>query len=326
MIPPRPKDECAFLLTTNTEGATNFPLSTGNSWRIGRADDNEIVLKSHVVSRYHAMIQRTEAEESIYYLIDMGSRNGSFVNNSRVSVPSALHTGDLISVGDRTMQFNAGSARPSRTLQPRTLDATTVTLFAYNKITVMVIDMRDFTGLTRRLEENILCQLIGTWFRKGGEILKARGSWGQKYIGDAMMSVWVHKEGSEPLEMESIVQALDELVEMTAGLRQQFGLSESIRVGVGLNTGHAMIGNAGSDSLTDHTALGDTVNAAFRFESASKQACVDVIIGNDTYAALGENSVVRSRFRPLTVSLKGYEVPWSVWGAAFADIAPSSRH
>ncbi len=317
MIPEPPKTASAFLVCNTPQGPATFSLREGHSWRIGRSDDNEIVLKSHVVSRCHAMVQRTA--EATYYLIDMGSRNGSFVNRSRVSIPSALHAGDVISLGDQTLQFYAGAQASPVPPPPRPLDATTVTLFAWSKITVMVIDIRDFTGLTHRLEEGILCQLIGTWFRTGGEILREHGSWGQKYIGDAMMSVWVHREENQVEEMKGIVQALVKLVEMTAGLQQQFGLSEVIRIGAGLNTGFATIGNAGSEHLTDHTALGDTVNAAFRFESATKEAGTDVIIGSNTYAALIHDPI-SACFRPLTVALKGYEKPWSVWAAAFAEL------
>jgi adenylate cyclase len=303
MTPQSPEPDTAFL----AEGATVFPLSHGHFWRIGRSADNEIVLKSDVVSRCHAMVQRAEA--GTFYLIDMGSRNGSFVNAARVSVPSALHAGDVISIGDRKLQFHSERPRPVP-VQSRQLDATTKTIFACSKITVMVIDIRDFTGLTHRVEESILCQLIGTWFRKGGEILNSHGSWGQKYIGDAMMSVWVHKEETERQEMTNIFSALTQLFQMTAGLGRQFELSEAITIGAGLNTGYATIGNAGSEHLNDHTAMGDTVNAAFRFESASKETGLDVIIGNDTYLGFAEPAA----FHALTVTLKGYDKPWSVWG------------
>jgi len=310
----------AALISSTPEGQTTFALSNGHSWRIGRSDDNEIVLKSDVVSRCHAMVQRTS--EATYYLIDMGSRNGSFVNHARVSIPCALSNGDEIAIGDRTLQFqcDAAPAATSRSTLQRAPDATTITLFAWSRITVLVIDIRDFTGLTRRLDEGTLCQVIGTWFRKGGEILRANGSWGQKYIGDAMMSVWVHKDGQQHEEMKRVLASLVTLVDMTAELQPQFGLAEAIRIGIGLNTGYATVGNAGSEHLTDHTALGDTVNAAFRFESASKPSGLDVIAGEDTFKALGEVSLASTVFRPLTVNLKGYDQPWSVWGAELAGL------
>jgi adenylate cyclase len=319
MVPQNSKPHNAALIGTTQEGPTIFPLSEGHSWRIGRSDDNEVVLKSHVISRCHAMVQRTA--ESTYYLIDMGSRNGSFVNHTRVSVPVAIQDGDVIAIGDHTLQFRSDPAiSPAREADLRSPDATTITLFAWSRITVMVIDIRDYTGLTRRVEESTLCQVIGTWFRNGGDILRARGSWGQKYIGDAMMSIWVHKEGRERDEMRNVLAALIDLIQMTVALQAQFGLSESIRIGAGLNTGYGTVGNAGSDHLTDHTALGDTVNAAFRFESASKDSGFDVIAGSDTLKALGGVCLASTVFHPLTVSLKGYDQPWSVWGAEIADL------
>jgi adenylate cyclase len=312
------KSAPAQLIATSAGKQKTFPLSSGVFWRIGRSEDNDAVLDTDSVSRHHALIQRT-AES--YCLIDIGSRNGSFVNKSRVSVPRTLRSGDTIIIGDWALQFQADGALASADeLRPRPLDATTVTLLAFRKITVLVIDMRNFTGLTQRLDEGILCQLIGTWFRNGGEILHRHGSWGQKYIGDSIMSVWVHEDEPKAGEMGSIFQALVSLFEMTASLQGMFQLGEAVKIGAGVNTGYATVGNAGSAQLTDHTALGDTVNLAFRFESACKQADVDMVIGADTRAALNLCSGAGTCFRPFTVSLNGYQRPWSVWGTELPQL------
>ena len=55
-----------------------FPLSEGQSWAIGRGDGCAILLDSRSVSRLHALIQRKDGGD--YSLVDLGSRNGSFVN------------------------------------------------------------------------------------------------------------------------------------------------------------------------------------------------------------------------------------------------------
>jgi len=62
------------------------------------------------------------------------------------------------------------------------------------------------------------------------------------------------------------------------------------------------------------------VNATFRFESASKEAEVDLVIGNDTYTALCGGVSPGMSFRALTVTLKGYAAPWSVWGTGFEEL------
>ncbi len=68
----------AYLLISRGDGATsNVPLLGESSWKLGRGSQCAIVLEDDMVSRTHAMIQRMDYTQ--YILIDMGSRNGSFV-------------------------------------------------------------------------------------------------------------------------------------------------------------------------------------------------------------------------------------------------------
>jgi len=66
-------------------------------------------------------------------------------------------------------------------------------------------------------------------------------------------------------------------------LRERFELPNEVRIGAGLNTGTAAVGNPGSAQVMDFTALGDTVNAAFRLETASKELKTDVVLGQPTF-------------------------------------------
>jgi len=163
--------------------------------------------------------------------------------------------------------------------------------------------------------------VMGTLFRSGGEIMRRHGSWGQKYIGDALMSVWVHTQNCEEAQVLSILHALGELTQVTDALQEQFQLPFPIGVGAGINTGPASIGNAGSEHTADYTALGDTVNAAFRFESATRDIGFDMVIGRETMAYLRQCGDHPERFfEEKTVQLKGYELPARVWAASFANL------
>jgi adenylate cyclase len=309
----------AYLLITNPHGEKRVELNRGYMWKVGRHEENDVVIPSDIVSRQHAMFQ--VAEDGTYYLIDMGSRNGSFVNGMRVSVPAALNDGDTISLGDTTIEFRRDATRSIRPVSRKLTGETTVAHFASNRTTVLVTDVRGFTVLTQQIDQGLLCQVIGTWFREAGPLLTARGSWAQKYIGDAIMSIWVHKKGENTQEMAQILRALVELVRMTATLQARFGLQIPIRIGAGINTGLAQIGNAaGSGSLTDYTALGDTVNAAFRLESATKDVDTDVLLGNESFEWLEKIAKPRDYFRARTVHLKGYDQPVTAWGAKFAAL------
>ncbi|MBE9064551.1 FHA domain-containing protein [cf. Phormidesmis sp. LEGE 11477] len=297
-------------------------LLAGNQcWTVGRSDDNNFVLGDRWISRNHAMLQYMETGE--FYLIDLGSRNGTFINGRRVSVPVTLHNGDEITFGQTGLNFYCPSIEPelSHTHDEIHDHTATATLHVRRMISVLVIDIRDYTVMARRLDEKVLSAAIGTWFRYAGEIIGRHDSWVDKYIGDAVMAVWIH--GSQEVTQQSmlqITQAISELNQMTMQLHTEFPLPFPLRIGAGLNTGYAMVGNAGSSDCPDYTPLGDTVNAAFRFESSTKQLGLDLSVGEATYRALEQIGVDEETFKRYAVELKGYEQKVVTYGCAFSDL------
>lgn len=301
------------------DGQTRIVLDQGNTWRIGRGDTNAVVIPDDLVSRNHALLQRAESGD--YILIDMGSRNGSFVNGMRVSIPAPVKDGDTITMGPYSITFHqpAGVAAAAGAPSAAAEAEATKGFFAPRLTTVLVVDVRDFTKLTQSISEELLCQMIGTWFREGGQIMQQQGSWAQKYIGDALMAVWVHMKGPDR-EVVEIMRALSELVRLTATLQDRYELPAPIRIGAGLNSGLATVGNAGSREIGDYTALGDTVNAAFRIESSTKEIGMDVALGQQTYDTLCKSANPGPFFEQRMVHLKGYEQPRPVWAATFANL------
>ncbi len=92
----------AFLLLETT--GRRFPLADGQSWAIGRGDGCAVMLDSRSVSRLHALIQRKDGGGE-HSLVDLGSRNGSFVNAQRVSLPLRLNDKDRLVFGDQELIF-----------------------------------------------------------------------------------------------------------------------------------------------------------------------------------------------------------------------------
>lgn len=295
-----------------------------NYWTVGRGDDNNFVLPDRWISRNHAMLQGTDRGQ--FYLIDLGSRNGTFVNGRRVSVPVILQDGDLITFGQTELRFIApvdASTVADVTLGGARGQESTATAMLHVRqlISVVVIDIRDFTVLTRQIDEKVLSEAIGTWFRRAGEIISQYDSWVDKYIGDAVMAVWVHgKAGADPSSMLKIMQAVSTLSEMTGQLHQQFPLPFPLRIGAGINTGHAMVGNTGSGDHPDYTALGDTVNAAFRLENATKPLGLDIAMGETTYTYLQKAGMDSGCFKRFTLDLKGYDDPIVAHAGTFTDL------
>ncbi|MGF1459364.1 MAG: FHA domain-containing protein [Leptolyngbyaceae cyanobacterium] len=316
-----------YVILNTESGTRRLSLVGVNCWTVGRSDDNNLVLPDRWISRNHAMIQMMETGE--FYLIDLGSRNGSFINGRRVSVPVTLADGDYLTFGQTELQFfcpDANHAQGENALDTVEMTAT-ATLHLRRLISVMVVDIRDFTVLTRQLDEKVLSESIGTWFRCAGDIISRHGSWVDKYIGDAVMAVWIHgADHVEPPELLRIMQAMDELAKMTAQLHKKFPLPFPLRVGAGLNTGYAMVGNTGTGAHPDYTAIGDTVNAAFRFESSTKQLGLDVAVGETTYEYLAKMPGTESLFHRYIVSLKGYEVPTVAHATTFSNLDRFIHH
>jgi adenylate cyclase len=307
------------LLLRTESGNRYLSLVGGNCWTIGRSEDNNFVLNDRWISRNHAMLQCMETGE--FYLIDLGSRNGSFVNGRRVSIPVTLHNGDRLTFGQTELEFYSPStveaSDTSVGMDSKEFTAT-ATLHVRRLISVLVIDIRNFTGLTRQLDEKLLSEVIGTWFRHSGNIIREYGSWVDKYIGDAVMAVWIHgTQGVNNDEMLRIFRALSALHKMTSSLHLQYPLPFPLRIGAGVNTGFAMVGNTGSGDRPDYTALGDTVNAAFRLESSTKQIGLDIALGESTYKYLSALEADSSIFQQYSVKLKGYDMPTLTHACSF---------
>ena len=84
-------------------------------------------------------------------------------------------------------------------------------------------------------------------------------------------------------------------------------LSHAIAIGVGVNSGPAVIGNMGSSTRFDYSAIGDAVNTAARLESATKEAGVDILIGEVTAKQVQGTRFVKKMY------VKGKKKPLKVY-------------
>ena len=290
-----------------------FALENGQSWAIGRGDGCPVLLESRSVSRLHALIQRKDSGD--FQLVDLGSRNGSFVNGRRVSIPVALSDSDRLVFGDQELRFRSRASASGAVSLPSadSRNAPTTALHTNRLTTILVVDIRDYTPLARTISESLLSQTIGTWFLRTGQIVQRLGSWAQRYIGDAVMAVWVHDDLNRlRQDLMAALRAAEEIERATAEISGTLPLPAPLRVGAGVNTGSAILGGA------DYTAFGDAVNAAFRLETATKSLGFGLVIGDATFRELGLDEP--SPFVRREVTLKGYESLSTAWAVSFEDL------
>ena len=279
-----------------------FTLDDNSPCRIGRGPSNTIALPSEGVSRNHAMVQSSDSGEFVLY--DLGSRNGTFLNGRRMATPSRLADGDLVSIGSFHLTF-LGDGGPAR-MQASVGNETIVALML-SDVTVLAIDIRDYTGLSRKVGEQRLGEVMGEFNREAGAILNHGRAWGIKYIGDAIMAVWQHQRAEPPLMvLASAFHCLGKLETLASKLHEQFGLPDPVRIGAGLNTGQASIGNMGGGAAADYTALGDVVNKAFRLESCTKEVGFPIAYSGAVQSVLSGMAGVAAIASERMVHLKGY--------------------
>jgi adenylate cyclase len=307
-----------YLLLHTVKGSRCLPLIGKNYWTIGRNQDNDLVIPDQCISRNHAILQSTDMGE--FYLIDLGSRNGTFVNGRRVNIPVTLQDTDQVTFGKTELEFHCPLPEYQAKFSKSAIrDTLTSAIHERRLMSVMVVDIRNFTVLARQLDEKMLSSLIGNWFCQAGNIIRDASSY--KYIGDAVMAIWFHQQKEVAREdMLQIFQAVSALNKMTQELNHQYPLPFELRIGAGVNTGYAMVGNTGSGERPDYTAIGDTVNAAFRLESATKEIHLDIALGKSTYRYLAEFEEVQQLFQQSETLLKGYDSPTVIYGAKFEDL------
>lgn len=295
-----------------------YPIERLAVCRIGRGSENSIVVDDGLSSREHAMIRRDASGNCI--LTDLGSRNGTRINNRPISTPVKLANGDVVLVGRQLFDF----IQPEAQIELSTGAAAAATEFQLSEmlITVLVADIRGFTVLSQILGEKRISELMAEVFRSAGQVLNTKHSWSQKFIGDALMGVWVHSGGNlRPAELLNIFDVIAELQEIFRPLQKQFDLLRPLQFGCGINTGFAAIGNIGSASSQDFTAMGDAVNKTFRFETATKEVGCDILIGQSVFDHMNPAPPPASLPERREIELKGYEAKEIAYGFDFGDLS-----
>ncbi len=169
------------------------------------------------------------------------------------------------------------------------------------RCTFLFTDVRGFTALSETLPPEEVTTIMNKALTIQSEAVQKYGGMVDKYIGDAMMAIF--NAPMDLLHHESIaVECAKEIQENI--IKADIG----VEIGVGVNTGEAVIGNMGSDTRFDYSAIGDAVNTAARLESATKEAGVNILIGKETEKYSG---ITLKPLKPIKV--KGKEKPLKIY-------------
>mgnify|MGYP003131715258 FL=1 len=141
--------------------------------------------------------------------------------------------------------------------------------------TFLFTDVRGFTALSEKLEPEEVTHIMNRALTIQADVVKKYGGMVDKYIGDAMMAIF-----NAPIDLkEHGTVAVNCAKEIQDNIKQA---NLGVEIGIGVNTGYAVVGNMGSKTRFDYTAIGDAVNLAARLESSTKEVGEDIVIGHST--------------------------------------------
>ena len=141
--------------------------------------------------------------------------------------------------------------------------------------TFLFTDVRGFTSMSEKLEPEEVTEIMNKALTIQADTVKEYDGMVDKYIGDAMMAIFNAPIDVANHETMAVLCAQD--------IQRKFKKENlGVEIGVGINTGYAVVGNMGSDTRFDYSAIGDAVNLAARLESSTKEVGEDIVIGYDT--------------------------------------------
>lgn len=176
-------------------------------------------------------------------------------------------------------------------------------------LTLTFSDIRDFTTISEQLGDG-LGDYLRDYLSAMTDIILGHGGTVDKYMGDAIMSFWNAPLRRADHAATAIQACLDQLAHLhILNMRwRRNGLPE-MKIGLGIATGEVRIGNMGSHSRFDYTAIGDTVNLASRLEGLTKQYGVGILLSEQTRREAGDAFFcipidkvrVKGRMEPVTL-------------------------
>jgi two-component system sensor histidine kinase ChiS len=154
------------------------------------------------------------------------------------------------------------------------------------ELTILFCDIRGFTAIAESQEARETFEWLNAFFTEMNDCITSHGGFIDKYLGDAIMSVF-DKRKSHAMDAIEAAVAMQESLQKFNASRQKYNLENPLNIGTGINTGIGMIGTLGSDRRMDSTVIGDVVNTASRLENLTKIYGCQIIVS--------ENALVHAR-------------------------------
>jgi adenylate cyclase len=169
------------------------------------------------------------------------------------------------------------------------------------EVTIMFIDVRDFTGFAERASAPEVVATINRLFERAVPIIHAHRGHVDKFVGDGLLAVF----GAPRRQDDHADHALAAACEVERAVGEEF--AGELEIGIGLNSGSVVAGNVGGGGRLEFSVIGDAVNTAARVEAATRKTGDTILIADRTRKLL-QHADIALHGRP-NVALKGKREP-----------------
>ena len=149
------------------------------------------------------------------------------------------------------------------------------------EVTVMFIDIRDFTGFAERTDPKKVVQALNHLFEQMVRIIHDHEGWVDKFVGDGLLAVF----GAPRRMPDHADRALTTALEIAEKVESDQGLE----FGIGLNSGRVLAGNVGGAGRLEFSVIGDPVNVAARVEAATRMTGDQILLAQRTKELLSDD-------------------------------------
>jgi adenylate cyclase len=253
------------------ENETGEVLPLGASFSIGRSSSCDLTLQDSKVSRKHAVINRQAGDE--FWLSDLGSANGTYVNQLRVSQPTRLRSGDEIRVGPFQLKFGSAVGEDGGQSTQMTTQQTIIDL-RHEKRWLLVADIENSTMLASSLTPAVYRGYVDEWFSRSRGVVTANRGGVNKFLGDGFLACWPDLDGMAD--------------QVAAALNQFRGMGDdlSFRFRIVLHLGDVILGGLGTTG--EESLAGPEVNFVFRMEKVAGTNGISMLVSEAAAEALGD--------------------------------------
>jgi len=242
-----------------TDAGEQFPLQ--GTCTIGRLPENTLAINDAEVSRRHAIIHAQG--DGGYYLVDLGSRNGTILNGQRMRMPAQLKDNDRIQISTTSLVFRASEPENAEGEEAMMTIAAAQQTAKSGMCWLLVADICHFTKMSQSMPQDELAQMVGKWVLACKQGIEKTQGHINKYLGDGYLAYW-------PMDItkpEAIAATINSLRALQAATPMQFRIV--------LHYGEVRLD--GSLQQGEDNLIGPQVNFVFRMEKvcgALQQFCL----------------------------------------------------